>query len=108
MSNPTDKLAIRYEREQYEQESEGRMLAKTVRILAEHPLTPEHHALVAEHLTTLPWTDEQYAALDKVLILIATGGQPKPEDIKCLLTREDVETVIERELRKPLHPKLHN
>lgn len=98
------KHPIDVERETYIQESPARQLARTASILAKHPLTHGHYDAVVEHLSTLSWSKAQYQAIEKVIILLATGGTPKASDVECLLSREDVETLVERELRKPVNP----
>lgn len=83
------------ERRALEHERQESKLDLSVEFMSCLPLDKRHWDAVAEHLTTLQWSDEQHAAAANIIITAALGGRVSAEDVACLLTRADVMSVIE-------------
>ena len=95
---PYTALDIREGRREAKAEADDSALERSVNAAATLPLSSEHKNAVLEHLSCLDFTDEQYQAIDDLIIKVALGGTPTPEDIKIVLSVGDIKEIIERDL----------
>lgn len=95
---PYTALDIREGQREAKAEADDRALERSVNAAATLPLSSEHKDAVSEYLLHLDFTDEQYEAIDNLLIKVALGGTATADDIKIVLSVGDIKEIIEREI----------